>query len=71
MCGEGSTPGGARASISLICEAYCIEIGHNAVFLNIFTKRSDLHCPKLTGLESRSIGTTKETDENLAIFRYI
>ena len=42
--GESSTSGGARASISWICEAYCIKISHNDVFLNIFyeKKRSAL-----------------------------
>ena len=39
MSGEGSTPGGARASISRVGEACRIQIGRNDVFLECFHER--------------------------------
>ena len=39
MSGEGSTPGGACASISRVGEACRIQIGRNDVFLECFHER--------------------------------
>ena len=39
ISGEGSTPGGARASIARVGEASHIQIDHNYVFLECFHER--------------------------------